>query len=98
MRRRRAGERLRGSRRSILLPRQAFDAPSVARVAVVSLVQLALEAVEDVHHVPEPRLLERLARLERAVAAAPDEDHGPVVEVGPRDLLHLPHEMRVELP
>src|SRR5690606_38956741 len=47
---------------------------------------------------PEPVPLERLARFERAVAAAADEHDGALGVVGPGKLLHLADEVRVDLP
>src|ERR1700675_3339751 len=61
------------SSRSVLFPGKPVDAPAVACIAMVALVELALEAVEDVHHLVEARALERLAGLDGAVAAAADE-------------------------
>ena len=49
---------------SVLFPGKPVDAPAGARVAVVVLVQLALEAVQHVGHVLEPGALQRLARLD----------------------------------
>src|SRR5258706_1876005 len=83
---------------SVLLPRKAVDAPAVAGVAVMILVELAFEPVEHVEYALETRALERLARLDRAIAAAADEHHRTLVEVRPGDLLHLPDEMRIQVP
>src|SRR5438105_13564875 len=82
----------------VLLPRKAVDAPAVAGIAVMLVVELAFEAVEHIHHVLEAGAFERFARFERAVAAAADEHHGPVVEVRAGGLLHLVHEMGIDLP
>src|SRR5207237_3971168 len=54
--------------------------------------------VHDVHDALESGALERFPGLDGAVAAAADEHHGTVVEIGARELLHLLHEMRIELP
>ena len=62
------------------------------------MVQLAFEAVHHVHHVLEAGALERLARLDGAVAAAADEHDGTLLEVRARELLHLAHEVGVLLP
>src|SRR2546422_1643725 len=88
----------RENRLSVLFPGKAVDTPTVAGVAVVGLVELALEAVQDVHHAVEARALQRLASLDGPVAAAADEHHRPFHEIGAGELLHLPDEMRVELP
>jgi hypothetical protein len=82
----------------VLLPRKAVDAPAVAGVAMVVLVELALEPMEHVEHILEARALEGLARLDGAISAAADEDHRALVEIRPGDLLHLPDEMGIQVP
>src|SRR4029453_8428923 len=69
-----------------LLPRQAFFAPTRAHAAVMLFVERPFEAVEHVVDLGEAGLLERESRVDRAVAAAADEDHRPVHA---RDLLDL---------
>jgi len=81
-----------------LLPGQPFETPAVLRVAVVGVIQVALEPVQYIVDVGETGTLERLARLDRAVAAATDQDDGPMCMVGPCHLLDLTDEMRVDLP
>src|SRR5512143_2837642 len=57
-----------------LFPGQAFLAPASHRSAMVIVVERSFEAVEDVVDVGEARPLQFLARGDRALAAAADED------------------------
>src|SRR5512134_622094 len=81
--------------RSALLPRQPFEAPAGPGAAVVLLVELAFEAVQHVPHFREAGFLERAAGVERAVAAAADEDDRAV---DARRLLYVRDEIRVHFP
>jgi len=62
------------------------------------VVELAFESVQHVGDFGKAGLLERLTRLDGAVATPTDEDDRPVRMVRPGDLLHLADEMRVHLP
>ena len=61
------------SQGSALLPRQPVKPPSIQRAAMVGVVELAFEAVEDVDHVGEAGRFEREAGVDGADAAAADE-------------------------
>jgi len=61
-------------------------------------IELAFEAVKDVDHVVEAGALQRITGLERAISGPADEDDGALLEVRPGDLLHLPDEVRIQLP
>src|SRR4029453_5869937 len=78
-----------------LFPRQAFLAPAGKRPAMVVLVERAFESFEDVEDLGEAGLFERHSSVERAVSAAANEHDGAV---GAGDLLHLSHEMRIDVP
>src|SRR5574341_42215 len=81
-----------------LLPGQAFVPPARGVVALVTRVERSLEAVRDVVDAREAVTLELLARLLRAVAAAADEHDRAHRVVGAGQLLHLPNEVRIDLP
>ena len=49
-------------------------------------VQVALKAVQHVDHIGKPRLLQRRARLQRALPAATNQQHRAVL--APRFFLH----------
>ena len=51
-----------------LLPRKAVETPTVELPALEVLVRIALEAVDDVDHLGEPRRFERLTGRDRARA------------------------------
>jgi hypothetical protein len=82
---------------SALLPGQAFEAPAVHRAAMVVVVEFAFEAVQHVVHAGEAGGFERVAGIDRAVAAAADQHHGAVVGVA-GEFLHFADEMRIDLP
>ena len=76
-------------------PRAALPCASRPAFPGGALVERALEAVEHVVDVRETGLLQRETGVDRAVAAAADQHDRPV-HAG--DFLHLPDEMRVDLP
>jgi hypothetical protein len=60
----------------------------------VLVVEFALEAVEHIAHLAETRLLQRKARLFRAVAAAADQDDRAI---DARRFLDVSNEIRVDV-
>src|SRR5688572_28665921 len=83
---------------SALLPGQSLEAPAAARVAMVLLVELALEAVLHVGDAPEASPLELLAGFLRAIARAADEHDRPLRMARAGELLHRADEFRVHRP
>src|SRR5688572_10933041 len=62
---------------------------------MVLLVELTLEAMQDVPDLGEPRFLERAPGVERAITATADEDDGAI---DARRLLHVRDEVGIHFP
>ena len=81
--------------RLTLLPGQALETPARLGAAVMFFVQLAFEAVFHIVDSAETGFFQCLARVARAVAAAADQDDGPVDGRGPFDMVD---EFRIAFP
>ena len=78
-----------------LLPGQALEAPARLGAAVMFFVQLAFKAMFHVVDSAKTGFFQRLACVARAVAAAADQDDGPVDGRGPFDMVD---EFRIAFP
>src|SRR5687768_17233072 len=78
-----------------LFPRQAVKSPSGPAPAVVLFVELSLESVQHVVDLGESRSLERMAGIERAVAAAANQHYGAV---NARSFSHVSDEIGIDVP
>jgi len=80
---------------SALLPRQPFVAPPGPGSPVMVLVEFALESVQHVVDFGEACFFERAAGIERAVAAAADQNDG-AIDTG--RFLYMCDKIRVDFP
>jgi len=80
---------------SALLPRQAVKAPAIVGGALMVVVQLAFEAIQNVVNVGKAVLFQIFAGFFRTVAGAANQNHRPMVRGGHA---HLAEEMRVQIP
>src|SRR3989338_3314174 len=78
-----------------LRPRQAVEAPAVVRIAMMALVEIALETVLDIVDIMHPGFFKRLTGLCGAPPGAADEQYGAVDAGG---LAYMRDKHRVDLP
>ncbi len=78
-----------------LLPGKPLETPSGCRIALVLLVELALESVQYIIDIGEAYLLECDARIDGAIAAAANNHHRAV---DARGLFYLRNKVRINFP